>query len=70
MRFLNYLFKWFFNINTILDLFSDVRTVCATILMVGGVSRFFGFHDTHYVTIYAFIGWIIANMSLTFLRGK
>ena len=70
MMFLNYLFNWIFSKNAYLDLFSDIRTVCATVLMVGGVSRFFGFHNSNYVTICAFIGWIIANMSLKLLRGK
>ncbi|AUR52071.1 hypothetical protein CUN60_07080 [Aquella oligotrophica] len=68
MKFKNLLIDWIFSKSTYVDLFSDIRTVCATIIMIGGVSRFFGFHNPSYVIISSFIGWIIANIMLNLLK--
>jgi len=35
--------------NSFIDIIGDLRTISAATLVVGGVARFFGFHNPHHV---------------------
>ena len=54
--------------NSFVDILGDLRTISAAILVVGGVGRFFGFHDQHYVRIAAVMSWVFCVLSAKFIR--
>ncbi len=70
MRFLELLDGWLSDLNTKVDFLADVRTTSASVAVIGGVSRFFGFHNTHYVTITSCLTWIVMSFTIYVLRRK
>lgn len=70
MKFFNIVNGWLSDLNTKIDFMADVRTTSASVAVIGGVSRFFGFHNSHYVTIIACFTWIVTSFTIYVLRRK
>jgi len=63
------LLNFLFEKELFFDTIGDLRTISAATIVLGGVSRFFGIYNQHYVTIAAEGTWIVCIILMHF-RGK
>lgn len=57
------LIKLLLNKKILIDLFSDLRSASLNVIVVGGVSSFFGFTNHHYIEACGIIAWIVSSIS-------
>ena len=70
MKLLKTLYSWFMDLDTRVDLLTDIRTVSAATCLVGGVSRFFGFTNPQHVIIAAGVIWMSTSIYIYLIRRK
>lgn len=62
MKWFHKLMNLFLKKQTAINLFEDLRSVSANVILVGGIGSFFGVTNIHYAIIIAMILWILSNI--------
>lgn len=61
---------WLSDVETYISLLTDIRTTSATVIIVGGVGRFFDFTNPDYVIIGSIVTWIACSLVLKDLNRR
>lgn len=68
MRVIHKLIKIISSKQLLINFLDDLRSTSANVMLVGGVSSFFGFTNHHYVIICGAIMWIYSSVFSQFMK--